>query len=287
MKKLLFVDSNIYLDFYRVRTEAGLSLLDHLDAIPEKLIVTSQIEMEFKKHRQGAILETITSLKPMPQMPRPGLLSKDKSMQGLQTDLKNTQKRIKTVKARLRRVLKDPIKHDPVYKVAQRIFTKDDDLNLTRAKADRRIIRRRALRRFLSGYPPRKKNDTSIGDAFNWEWIVEVCKRQKANVHIVSRDSDYGCQMADEAFINDWLLQEFRDRTSKQRKVVLHTRLSEALKEFQVPVTKQEVEEEDDILSWLVDVPRDLHPLTPEEIARLLDTYAPDQLTTEIATTTQ
>jgi hypothetical protein len=42
VKKLLFVDTNIWLDFYRARTEAGLSLLEHLEAVAEHIIVTSQ-----------------------------------------------------------------------------------------------------------------------------------------------------------------------------------------------------------------------------------------------------
>jgi hypothetical protein len=31
MKRLLFVDTNIWLDFYRVRTEAGVALLDQAE----------------------------------------------------------------------------------------------------------------------------------------------------------------------------------------------------------------------------------------------------------------
>jgi predicted nucleic acid-binding protein len=47
--KLLFIDANILLDFYRARTDAALSLLKHLETISHKIIVTYQLEMEFKK----------------------------------------------------------------------------------------------------------------------------------------------------------------------------------------------------------------------------------------------
>src|SRR5580765_7471463 len=40
--------------------------------------------------------------------------------------------------------------------------------------------------------PPRKPNDTSMGDAINWEWIVECAKTLNGSVIIVSRDRDYG-----------------------------------------------------------------------------------------------
>jgi hypothetical protein len=33
MPKLLFVDTNIYLDFYRIRNEVKTSFLDHLEGI--------------------------------------------------------------------------------------------------------------------------------------------------------------------------------------------------------------------------------------------------------------
>jgi len=60
-EKQLFIDTNIWLDFYRSRgADLSLKLLDHVRSISDKLIVTYQIEMEFKKNRQAAILESIS-----------------------------------------------------------------------------------------------------------------------------------------------------------------------------------------------------------------------------------
>src|SRR5205807_5192124 len=70
----------------------------------------------------------------------------------------------------------------------------------------------------------------------------------KAEMVIVSRDSDYGVTFEDQTFLNDWLLQEFRDRVSKQRKITLFTRLSEALKLFRVAVSKEEQQEEEEFI---------------------------------------
>ncbi|MBI5055337.1 MAG: DUF4935 domain-containing protein [Nitrospirae bacterium] len=261
MKKLLFIDSNIYLDFYRVKTEIGLSLISHIDSIRDNIIITSQVEMEFKKNRQPIILDTINYLKAPEQIARPGILSEDKSLKALQADIKSAQTRIKNLKLRLQRILQDPTKHDPVYKVAQRIFMKDDDLNLKRDKKERKLIRPKALRRFLAGYPPRKKNDTTIGDAFNWEWIIYIASQKKANVLIASRDTDYGVTFGDKTFINDWLLQEFRDRVSRKCKVELYSKLSDCLKTFKVKVTSEEIKEEDDLITkrnkQLKDLPDD------------------------------
>jgi hypothetical protein len=113
----------------------------------------------------------------------------------------------------------------------------------------KKVIRRRAFRRFLHGCPPRKRNDTSLGDAFNWEWMVQCAIERKAGLVIVSRDSDYGVTLDQKSFVNDHLRQEFSDRVSQKRKLLLHTRLSEALKLFEVEVSAQEEEAEKEFVS--------------------------------------
>ena len=89
MKRLLFVDTNILLDFYRSRTEAGLSLVRHLDSIRDHVVKTYQVEMEFKKHRQKAILESHAALKAPSVVSWPGLFSEAKPARALLKDLKN------------------------------------------------------------------------------------------------------------------------------------------------------------------------------------------------------
>ena len=182
IKKLLFVDTNIWLDFYRARTEAGLQLLKHLEAVADQIIVTYQLEMEFKKNRQTAILEGLQDLKPPQQVLRPGLLSDAKSTVILNKSLKEAQKRVNTLKTRLTRALANPTAHDPVYQACQRIFHRDHALVITREDAIRKQIKTKALRRFLLGCPPRKKNDTSFGDAFNWEWMIHCALEHNAEL---------------------------------------------------------------------------------------------------------
>jgi predicted nucleic acid-binding protein len=242
--KLLFVDTNIWLDFYRARTEAGLALLNHLDSIRNQIIMTFVVEMEFKKHRQDVILESFRELKAPAHIPRPGLFSDAKAVKALQKNLRDAEKRVSSLKKRLKLVFQKPASHDPVYQVSQRCFHRTDEITLSRESEIKGFIRRKAFRRFLMGCPPRKKGDTSMGDSINWEWIVYCADKQGAEIHIVSRDSDYGVLFEDSAFLNDHLFQEFKDRVSRQRKIMLHTRLSEALKHFAVPVTPEDEKEE-------------------------------------------
>jgi PIN domain len=248
--KLLFVDANIWLDFYRARTDAALSLLKHLETISERIIVTHQLEMEFKKNRQNAILEGLQGLQDLKsplQIQRPGLFSDAKEVKAIQDGIKAADARVKKLRARYIKALRKPTVHDPVFKICQRIFHKQDDLVLTREDMRRHAVRRKAFRRFLLGCPPRKKSDTSIGDAVNWEWMIDCAIVHKAELVIVSRDSDYGITIDGASLINDHLAQEFSERVSKKRKVTLFTKLSDALKLLRVHVTSQEEQEEKEL----------------------------------------
>ena len=249
MKKLLFVDTNIYLDFYRFGNDVGMDLLKHLDSISDHIIVTYQVDMEFKNNRQKAILDAIKKVEYLSNIPRPGILSEDLTFKALSKNIQDANDNIKKLKNLLHGVLENPKQDDPVYKIVQKILKKNDDLNLTIKKKIKNQIRRQAIRRFFYGYPPRKKSDTSIGDAVNWEWICEIAKNKNSDVIIVSRDSDYGITLRDQTFINDWLKEEFNDRTTRNRKIRLTTKLSDALEEFQVLVSPEEVESEEKLIT--------------------------------------
>jgi hypothetical protein len=63
-KQLIFIDTNILLDFYRVRGNGvGLGLLEKIGDHYDRIITGSQIEMEYKKNRQRVILESLNRLK--------------------------------------------------------------------------------------------------------------------------------------------------------------------------------------------------------------------------------
>ncbi len=249
LPNLLFIDTNIWLDFYRAKNETGLQLLERTEKIADRLIVTFQLESEFKKNRQSAIVDGMNALKEPSQLSRPGIFSNAKATQVIDRHLEEAEKRVKKLRDRLISALENPAQNDPVYKVCQRIFQKTDDLTLTRNNITRRTIRRAAMRRFMHGCPPRKASDTSYGDAFNWEWMIHCAAKKRAGLVIVSRDSDYGVTVGNKSYINDELRHEFSDRVSQSRKLVLYTRLSEALRSFDVPVSKKEEEAEKDLVS--------------------------------------
>jgi len=267
LRKLLFVDANIWLDFYRGRNETGLTLLKRSESISEDIIVTYQLESEFKRNRHAAILEGMKDLKAPSQMPRPGIFSDAQATKVINKSFLEIEKRVKKLKSTFDRALTQPTLHDPVYQACQRIFHRhDSSIVLTRDNKLKNVIRRKAFRRFILGCPPRKRGDTAIGDAFNWEWMIHCAREHTAELVIVSRDSDYGTPLEGKSVVNDDLRQEFSERVSKKRKLLLYAKLSDALKHFAVPVTQQEEEAESDIVASVSEQASAL-PITP----RLVD----------------
>jgi hypothetical protein len=250
IKKLLFIDTNIWLDFYRARNDAFLGLLAQVEEISDQVIVTYQLESEFKRNRQKIILDGMRALKEVPEVSRLAIFSDAKPSTVIARKLKDIGKQLKKLQAKLGRMLENPSMYDPVFQCCQRIFHRDEDpIVLTRNDKMRKLIRGRALRRFLHGLPPRKGSDVAIGDAFNWEWMIHCAKENSAELVIVSRDSDYGVIFGEKTYVNDDLRHEFSERVSKKRKLLLYQKLTDALKHFERPVTQREQQAESEIVT--------------------------------------
>jgi hypothetical protein len=248
---LIFVDTNIYLDFYRVRgKDAGLSVLAQLGNHLDRLIVTSQVEMEFMKNRQTAILESHRAAKGPDWSGAnvPSFLLDSKPSKAFETAKKQVNAQVERMKKRIARMLTSPATQDPVYQAVRPLFRTTSSYCLSRGHDARDRIRRLALKRFGLGYPPRKSSDTSIGDAINWEWIVRCAEESGKHIIVVSRDSDYGASFQGTPVLNDWLRQEFSERVSQKRKLLLTDRLTEAFRRVAIPVTEKEVQQEKALL---------------------------------------
>lgn len=231
MRRLIFVDTNILLDFYRVESNATLQLLDELEAKQAELIFTYKVQVEFKKNRQTVISSALKSMK-IPDIPiaSPAFLRDARSLEVIAAERKDIKERVQGLQQRIIRAISDPAMHDPVFQSFQRLHKVPNSLFLAEGATDRRTIERLALRRFLAGYPPRKKEDTSIGDAINWEWMIACCKRECASLVLVSHDSDFGCTINGKSFVNDWLKSEFHSRLSKRHSIQLVDTLADGLK---------------------------------------------------------
>jgi hypothetical protein len=242
MDALLFIDTNILLDFYRERkSDVSMKFLEQIEACKDRLILGAQLEMEYKKNRQIVILESLGKfgVPDWGKLTAPALVSELQAAEMIKKHQKELIKQQKIITTKIQNILEKPSTHDEVYKVLQRVFKHPSAFNLNRESKRRFSIRRLARKRYFLGYPPRKKNDTSFGDAINWEWLVQCSIDSGKDIVIVTRDSDYGVTYKNEAYLNDWLAQEFKQRVSQKRKIKLTTSLSAGLKIVHAKVTKE------------------------------------------------
>jgi len=248
---LIFIDTNIFLDFYRIRkSDISLKYLSEIETHKEILILTNQVEMEFRKNRQIVILEAFGEVNKLSfnGLSVPTVLFDAKPVAMIKKAQEQISTQQKKIKDRIEKLLQSPGTQDKVFQTLQRVFKTESEFNLNRENKKRFAIRKLALKRFGLGYPPRKKSDNSIGDAINWEWIIDCASRTDKHIIIVTRDSDYGVIHGDKSFLNDWLQIEFRERISQKRKIILTDRLSKAFKLVQIPVSQEMIDEEQKII---------------------------------------
>lgn len=249
---LIFIDTNILLDFYRIRkSDISLKYLSEMEAHKEKLILTNQVEMEFRKNRQKVILESLTEVNKITSsgLNIPTILFDAKPVEMIKVAQKQIGTQQKKLKERIDKFLSSPGRQDKVFQTVQRLFKTESVFNLNRENIKRFTIRRLAAKRFFLGYPPRKKEDNSIGDAINWEWIIDCASRTDKHIILVTRDNDFGINYNDTSFLNDWLQIEFKERISQKRKIILTDKLSRAFKLVEIPVTEEMIEEENEIIT--------------------------------------
>lgn len=252
VNSLIFIDTNILLDFYRVRSGGSSLELAYLIEEHKDLIITGdQIEMEYKKNRQRVVLEALNAQKSpdWAGLSPPAFLvdaQPAKMIAKAREEIKTQQAKMKK---RIASLLGNPGTNDAVYRTLQKVFENVSPYNLTRDKKVRFEIRRLARKRFVLDYPPRKASDTSIGDAVNWEWMIRCAKESGKGLIMVTRDSDYGAIHEKHFYLNDWLRQEFAERVATRRKIIATERLAEAFKQVSISVSPEAEKEEKERLA--------------------------------------
>jgi len=258
------------LDFYRIRkSEVSEAYLDLIERNMDKIVSSYQVEMEYKKNRQIVILEALSNLR-VPEfnsISPPALLANSDQVRIMDQSKDKMKIKITELKERVNKILLNPVRQDKAYQTFQRLFKYESPLILKRENEDRDRIKELAKKRFVLGYPPRKKEDTSFGDAYNWEWMIDVSINHPSNLIIVSRDSDYGITCNNKTYINDWLSQEYKDRVSKKRNVILTDKLSVAFKAISAPVSK-EIEKEE---QSLIDQRKNIIRAEIQEVSKIQD----------------
>jgi hypothetical protein len=229
----------------------SLKFLKQLGKLKNIIVMTYQVEMEFKKNRQSVILETIRNLKNPPPVSHPVIFSDDTTCESLKEAFEKMQNGLEHFKLKLQKILQEPTVHDHVYNAIQNIFSKNDELTMRETSPETEHIIQRAQKRFILGYPPRKRNDNSVGDAVNWEWLVHLASQREAMIYLVSRDVDFGVELDRKYHLNDLLKDEFHKRTDGKSNIHFTGKLCEALEKLSVSISKTQEKAEDALITRL------------------------------------
>jgi hypothetical protein len=133
---LIFVDANIFLDFYRAPAgNIGLTLLQRINDHHDAIVTGDQVEMEFKKNRQAVILDAYNQvIVSGAKFSLPTFLigtPEEKRLKSLKDEM---EKHAFDIKESVKSVLRDPVTSDPVYRIAESLFRADTTLSLSRRK---------------------------------------------------------------------------------------------------------------------------------------------------------
>ena len=189
----LFVDTNIFLNFYHYDDDDLDQLGDLVKLIEQKEIemyLPRQVEDEFYRNRESRIRDAIRRLEReelkfvIPQLciGFEGTEELRKHEQGFQEARVRLAEKLRSLGS------SQSLKAD---RVVRRLFEKGTRLKVT-DDLYRRAHRRQALRN-----PPGKSN--SMGDAVNWEVLMEHVP-EKADLFFVSGDSDYQSALSRDDF---------------------------------------------------------------------------------------
>lgn len=224
---LIFIDTNIFLDFYRLTNNLRLDFLKIILDNKDRIILTTQTLMEYQKNRHNIIISTISefSTYTSSKFNYPSIIRGEDSKVISELVNQIKKKHLQKVET-FKEIFSDPTEKDEVFKAMLKLSDENQPFFLDEKHPQNNVIFKLAKKRFLCGYPPRKKDDTSIGDAINWEWIVECSKANESDIIIVSRDGDYGKKLDKDLIMNDWLKYEFKNRSGHN--IFLTSELSKA-----------------------------------------------------------
>ena len=241
--KLLFLDSNIFLNFYDFHDEdltQLAKLVDFITAGEIKLFLTTQVCDEVKRHRETRLksaYEKLVDSKPVLAMPP---FCKH---YGEYLNIKRAQKILDQLKSQLskklwgdiqKRTLKADIIIDGLVGASQVI---DSDKYLPQA-----------IQRYKFGRPPGKK-DRSHGDEINWEALLAEVDGVGEFI-ILSKDGDYA-HAIDEHFLKDYLVDEWNEH-HPESEIFFYRSLTQFFSEHDIEIELRVEQEKDDLVRGMI-----------------------------------
>jgi PIN domain len=217
----LFIDTNILLSFYSLNQEDLAELSKLSDLIAQKhitLLLTDQIIDEFNRNREQRIDGAIKSFRAQTFNPQfPQLCEDYPEVDRVRESLKHYEQAHTALMNQITIDIK--AKNLKADRIIQSFFSLGEKL-----PAHDRILDRARFRMGV-GNPPGKNN--SLGDAINWECLLEAIPAGE-DLFFVTGDKDYCSALNDDDF-SDFLQTEWFNQ--KQTPIHFYKRLSGFCKE--------------------------------------------------------
>lgn len=226
VKGLLFIDANQYLYLYG--TPSGGKLLSLLQEYREHILVTTQIVAEVDRCKVRLTASFLTDhLEKLERnrmaVPVHLLSTADKRVVNLQQHCQDAKKTAREFKELTHELLNQVSQsRDEVSKALADVFSQavapnEGELDRARKQKER-------------GNPPGKQN-SPLGDQVSWEQLLSRCK-DKPQLWIISKDSDYGTVHERKMFLNAALYKELAQIYESEPTVHCFDSLSVGLNHF-------------------------------------------------------
>jgi len=208
----LFVDANVFLDFFREDMRTFHTLVESLAKMSGSLLVTERVANEVRRNKVSVACEALLALKKQIKFPalrlpdhldEPGNGSVAELNRRLAEALQITRQLEVDVVARIGHLVEQiALSRDPTSVALETLFEKAlvaSPDQLGRARARREV-----------GDPP-GKTDGPLGDQLSWEQILDACGTG-AELCVATRDQDFFDTIGDKVFLNPVLARELSRR---------------------------------------------------------------------------
>lgn len=230
MKKI-FIDANIYLNFYDSNKADFKKLLNSLLEIKKSIFVTMQIASEVRRNKLEVAKRSLTGHFDTAKMTKVSLPKQfDTEILKIQ-DWNKESHNLHTKQMQLREELKSLI-HETLNNIMlsqDRVSQVLEQLFQNAVVASENEIQLAKTRKEL-GNPPGKPSDP-LGDQLSWEQFLEYSSEAE-NIWIITKDQDYFTNFDNKNYLNSFLAQELISRNKGNPSIFCFNSLAEGLKNF-------------------------------------------------------
>lgn len=206
----LFVDANIFLNFFREDMPKFHSLIEALEAMRSNLLVTERVAHEVRRNKVQVVDNTLQGFRKQLELPSirvPSHLggNADASLEALNSELSAAYHKVRDLKQRFTSYTNELLRQvarseDATSLALERIFA-----DAVAATGEQLAL---ARERQAYGDPPGKPNDP-LGDQVSWEQVLAQI-RNGAEVWLVTSDRDYFDSVGDTNILNPVLAMDVK-----------------------------------------------------------------------------